>query len=80
MILSVAVIFILLLGIEELTAQMEEYFSIFIMQGFCNKIYKNANKIIGWDPKEVNQIVIRERYVMADASDVGTEGGSMLEG
>ena len=49
MIPLIALIFVLLFGIEELVVQLEKSFSIFPMQGFCNKIYGNYHKTIGWD-------------------------------
>ena len=81
MIPSVAVIYIVLFGIEELAVQLEEPFSIFPMQGFCYKIYDNSHYIIGWDSKKGKENVDRGTSVMADTSDVGTGGGvRMLEG
>ena len=50
------------------------------MQGFCNNIYYNAHDIIGWDPNKGKKNVERGKAVTADASDVGTGGGILLEG
>ena len=77
MIPSVAVISLFLFGIEELAVQLEEPFSILPMQGFCNKIYDNAHEIISWDPNKGKKNI---KMGTADASDVGTGGGSMSEG
>ena len=60
--------------------QLEEPLYIFYIQGFCNNIYNNAHKIIGWDPKKWNNNAERGTVVMANASDVGTGGGRMSEG
>ena len=49
MILLVVEIYIFLFGIEELAFQLEEPFYDFPMQSFCNNIYHNSHKIIGWD-------------------------------
>ena len=54
---------------------MEEYLSIFPMQGFFNNIYDYAHEIIGWDPNKYNNNVERRTVVMAGVSDVGTVGG-----
>ena len=50
------------------------------MQGFCNNIYDNAHKTIGWDPNEEKKNIERGTEVTADESDVGTGGGRMYEG
>ena len=54
---------------------MEEYLSIFPMQGFFNNIYDYAHEIIGWDPNKYNNNVERRTVVMLGVSDVGTVGG-----
>ena len=46
MILLVALLSILLFGIEELAVQLEETLSIYLMQGFCYNIYENAHEFI----------------------------------
>ena len=50
------------------------------MQSFCNKIYKNAHKIIGWDLNKGNMNVDRLTATTADVSGIGTGGVRMLEG
>ena len=70
----VALISILLFGIEELAVQLEEPFSIFPMQGFYNNIYENSHKLIFWDTNYVKKNVERVTVVMLDASDVSTIG------
>ena len=40
-------------------------------------IYKDSYKIIGCDTKEVKKSVESVMAVTADASDIGTKGGSM---
>ena len=79
MILPVAVNSIFLYSIESLVVQLEEFFSIFPMQGFCNKIYDNSHEIIGWDPNKGNNNFDGVTAVMSDESDVDTVGGRMLE-
>ena len=59
---------------------MEEPFSIFTMQGFCNNIYGNYREIIGWGPNNLKNNVDRVTALTADASDIGTEGGGIPEG
>ena len=72
MILSVAVLSILLFSVEELAVQLEEPFSIFPMQGFCNNIQNCSHKIIFWDTNEGKKNVDRGAVVMADSIYVGT--------
>ena len=50
------------------------------MQGIYNNIYDNVHNIIGWDPNEGKKNVERGTEVTADASDIGTGGGSMSQG
>ena len=50
------------------------------MQGFCNNIYNNDHKIIGWDPNKGKKNVESGTLVTADVSEVDTGVGSMLEG
>ena len=59
---------------------MEEPLYIFTMKGFCNNIYNNSHKIIGWDPNEVKKKLERVTAVMVDVSGVGTGGGRISEG
>ena len=47
------------------------------MQGVCNKIYDNANNIIGWDPNKGNNSIKRRKDVTEDVSEIGTGGGNM---
>ena len=49
------------------------------MQGFCNYIYKNAHKIIGWDTNRGKKNVNRGTSVTVDAIGIGTGEGSMME-
>ena len=58
---------------------MEETFSIFPIQGFCNHIYGNAHKIIDWGPNYEKKNVERGTDLASDMSDIGTEGGSIPE-
>ena len=60
--------------------QLEELFSIFPNEGFCNKIYNNSHEIIGWDHNKGKKNIERGMTMMADASDIGNGGGGMLEG
>ena len=80
MIPLVKVISIFLFGIEPLSVQLEEPFSIFPMQGFNNNIYDNYYKIIGWVTNEEKNNVERVTEVTADVSDLGTGGGRISEG
>ena len=50
------------------------------IQGFCNNIYNNDYKIIGWDPTKRKNNVERGIVVTADASEIRTGGGIMLDG
>ena len=59
---------------------MEEPFSIFPMHGFFHKIYDNSHEIIGWYPNKGKKNVKRGTAVKVDEIDIGTVGGSMLEG
>ena len=79
-ILLVVIISIFSFGLEELAVQLEEPFSIFSMQGFCNNIYDNAHDIIVWDPRMETKYVERETTVMVDVSEVVTGGEIILEG
>ena len=56
---------------------MEEPLYISPMQGFCNKVYENDHRIIGWDPNEGEKNFDMIMVVMEDASDVGTGVGRM---
>ena len=79
-ILLVTVIYIFLFGVEEFLVQLEEPLSIFPMQGFCNNIYANSQKIIGWDTNKGDNNVQKAMAVMTDLSDVGTGLGIISEG
>ena len=48
MIPATAAISIFLFGIEELSTQLEEPFTILPMQAFCDKIYNWCNEIVSW--------------------------------
>ena len=79
-ILLVAAIYILLFVIEKLVVQLDEPFYIFTMQCFCNNIYNNVHKIIGWYPNKGNKNVERWTVVTENSSDIGTGRGSMPVG
>ena len=57
--------------------QLEDIFSIFIVQVFCNNINNNSHDIIGWDPNKGKNNVDRVTLVTVDASEVFTGVGSM---
>lgn len=59
---SVSILSVFLFGIEELSAQMEEPFTILPMQGFCDKIGNWCNEIVSWTPGD-NGMPISEPYV-----------------
>ena len=59
---AMAVLSVFLFGIEELSAQMEEPFTILPMQGFCDKIGNWCNEIVSWSPGD-NGMPIKEPYV-----------------
>ena len=48
MIPATAFISVCLFGIEELSTQLEEPFTILPMQGFCDKIRVNCDEIVSW--------------------------------
>jgi ion channel-forming bestrophin family protein len=50
MVPATAVMSIFLFGIEELSTQLEEPFTILPMQVFCDKIYNWCNEIMTWSP------------------------------
>ena len=50
MIPASAVISMFLFGIEELSTQLEEPFTILPMQAFCDKIYNWCTEIVSWKP------------------------------
>jgi predicted membrane chloride channel (bestrophin family) len=45
---SMAVLTLLLFGIDELATQMDEPFTILPMQAFCDKIGNWCNEIVSW--------------------------------
>ena len=47
---SIAIISIMLLGIEEIGTQLEEPFTVLPMQAFCDKIYNWCMEIVSWSP------------------------------
>jgi hypothetical protein len=52
MIPATAFISVCLFGIEELSTQLEEPFTILPMQGFCDKIRVNCDEIVSWAGQE----------------------------
>lgn len=58
---SVGLLSVFLFGIEELSAQMEEPFTILPMQGFCDKIGNWCNEIVSWTPGD-NGMPVEEPY------------------
>ena len=50
MIPATAAISVFLFGIEELSTQLEEPFTILPMQAFCDKIYNWCMEIVSWQP------------------------------
>lgn len=50
MIPAMAVISIMLFGIEEIGTQLEEPFTVLPMQAFCDKIYNWCMEIVSWSP------------------------------
>jgi len=50
MIPATAVLSLFLFGIEELSTQLEEPFTILPMQAFCDKIYNWCTEIMTWSP------------------------------
>lgn len=47
---SMAVISVMLLGLEEIGTQLEEPFTVLPMQAFCDKIYGWCMEIMSWSP------------------------------
>ena len=50
MIPATAVISVFMFGIDELSTQLEEPFTVLPMQAFCDKIYNWCNEIVSWEP------------------------------
>jgi putative membrane protein len=58
---TMAVIGLMLFGIEELATQLEEPFTILPMQAFCDKIWNWCNEIASWEDGQ-NGITTNRSY------------------